>query len=516
MKMFLYRKENLLLKKLFSEKTKAEMTVFFCLISMLLASFFFALLEVTRYHGLAADAKMSSVLETENIAAEFDADLWQEYGLFFVDSSYGTGTQDLQRLYGRVLSMAEKNLNPQNARQMSLYKMRMTSCNALRYEVATDDGGNAFRKQAVEYEKRNAVSDIAQTIREKLTLSGNTASGEGYREEAVESGKAAIEQAKAEREQQKAQRTQNGEPQQPEESVPDIEFENPLELFSILKANAVLAMVLPQEKTSSAKSISLAESIERRTLQSGNEEEESDLSELDQLIFLGYLTDKYGNFTNKKENRCLDYELEYLIAGKESDAENLEAVVNRILLQRCATNLLYLHTDAEKCEIAYTIATVLAGVTANPAIIAAVKEGILAAWAYVESLQDVRTLLSGGRISLIKTSAQWKTDVLHPATSFSGEYGANSTSTGFSYEDYLLFQIALESRQTVNYRAMNLIEQNVSLQSGRVIRMDAMMQQIDMEYEYEANTLFSKLITIGEPKSSGYSFYEKQSMSYVS
>ena len=40
------------------------------------------------------------------------------------------------------------------------------------------------------------------------------------------------------------------------------------------------------------------------------------------------------------------------------------------------------------------------GASVNPAIIEAVKYGILAAWAYVESVLDIRALLDGDKIKI--------------------------------------------------------------------------------------------------------------------
>lgn len=502
-------------KNIFTGAVPAEMTVFLSMVLLLVMSLLFALLETARFYGLRADADMSSMLETDNIAAEYDSELWKEYGLFFMDASYGSGTIDFPKLYGRVYAMAEKNLNPSSSSGMHLYRMHMTNANAQFYELATDDGGSAFRAQAVAYQKRTAAAGIADTIREKLTLSGQTESDGAYDEAAVDGANEAIATAAAEREAAKKAAEENGETYV-EPQPPAIEFENPLDLFSTLKGNAVLGMVMPEGKTVSGKQITTEDCLQNRALQSGNYRQKNSVTKLDDLIFLSYLTDYYGNATDVNEQRSLDYELEYIIGGNKSDMENLEVVVNRLVLQRGAANLLYLHTDVGKCETALSIATALAGVSANPLLIAAVKEGILVSWAYVESLQDIRTLLSGGKVPLMKTSAEWKTDVLHPATSYA-QGGTNpQAERGFSYEDYLLVQIALLNDKTVNYRAMDLIEKNVASNSNdRVVHMDCMIQRMDLSYDYEAETIFSRFVSIGNGSVGSYEFTREQTLSYL-
>ncbi len=46
-----------------------------------------------------------------------------------------------------------------------------------------------------------------------------------------------------------------------------------------------------------------------------------------------------------------------------------------------------------------TIAAALAGFTGNPAIIKTVQIAVVGAWAYIESIQDIRALLMGGKKS---------------------------------------------------------------------------------------------------------------------
>ena len=48
------------------------------------------------------------------------------------------------------------------------------------------------------------------------------------------------------------------------------------------------------------------------------------------------------------------------------------------------------------------IATSLAGFSGNPAVVKIVQIGVVAAWAYVESILDLRTLLSGGKFHSLK------------------------------------------------------------------------------------------------------------------
>ena len=68
-----------------------------------------------------------------------------------------------------------------------------------------------------------------------------------------------------------------------------------------------------------------------------------------------------------------------------------------------------------------TIAAALAGFTGNPAIIKTVQIAVVGAWAYIESIQDIRALLMEGKIALVKSKEQWTTDLAHLLQSFQSQ-----------------------------------------------------------------------------------------------
>ena len=79
-------------------------------------------------------------------------------------------------------------------------------------------------------------------------------------------------------------------------------------------------------------------------------------------------------------------------------------------------------------------------------------QAILAAgWAYVESLSDVRCLLSGGEVPLVKDRASWRTQL--------GNLGIRDTCTGsagLNYEEYLRILFAMSSKEKTVMRALDV------------------------------------------------------------
>ena len=105
---------------------------------------------------------------------------------------------------------------------------------------------------------------------------------------------------------------------------------------------------------------------------------------------------KYFHFltdTTKKEG--IKYEIEYLIAGKDSEKENLGMVFWRMIALRFVTNAACVYQDPAKEKEAALLAASILGVTGFPPAVAVAKNLLLLALAYGESVIDVRNLADG-------------------------------------------------------------------------------------------------------------------------
>ena len=130
----------------------------------------------------------------------------------------------------------------------------------------------------------------------------------------------------------------------------------------------------------------------------------------DRVMVLEYIGKHFSDYTEPGKGD-LTYEMEYILCGKDTDKKNLESSIERLMRMREAANVAHIIADREKLNQTLMIATSLAGFSGNPAVVKIVQIGVVAAWAYVESILDLRTLLSGGKISLIKSVAEWTTDL---------------------------------------------------------------------------------------------------------
>ncbi|SFG34009.1 DUF5702 domain-containing protein [Oribacterium sp. WCC10] len=159
-------------------------------------------------------------------------------------------------------------------------------------------------------------------------------------------------------------------------------------------------------------------------------------------------------------------ELEYLLGGKESDYKNLSEFVTRLVTLREGLNLIYLYTDSAKRNEARAFVTSFLCVTANPALISVFTFFVLGIWALAQSIKDVKTLLSGGRVPVFHDSGTWSMDI-GGLLDFGQNRSIDADKTnkkGLSYRDYLrtfLLGAGMLDQPLINRRMLSRIEKNI-------------------------------------------------------
>ena len=182
----------------------------------------------------------------------------------------------------------------------------------------------------------------------------------------------------------------------------------------------------------------------------------------DALLMNEYLMTKFNSYTDyldedSNENDCLDYTLEYIIGGENSDKDNLEQVMLKLSGIRTGINLAYLITDQSKKAEAYSLAATALGFTGNMAIIKAGQYLVLSVWAYAEAVVDLRKLYSGEKIELVKTNDTWNLS-LENLLSMNFDVDNDNNKSGIDYEGYIRMLLVMESMENKNYRTMGAME----------------------------------------------------------
>ena len=126
------------------------------------------------------------------------------------------------------------------------------------------------------------------------------------------------------------------------------------------------------------------------------------------------------------------------------------------------------------------MAAVLAGVIAQPELQPLFETALILAWAYLESLYDVKTLLAGGRVELLKTEENWHyslTNIWNAQTET-----AKGEGTGLSYEDYLRIFLYVQPSELSTMRFMDLVEMDIRRTPGNsCFRIDGCIDRLEAE-----------------------------------
>lgn len=514
-------RQNLTIKT----RQNGSITLFLALVLTLIFSLFFSLLEAARVQALSQIAKRSLLLELESAFGEYQIGLWEDYRLLFLDGSNQTDHLDLALLEGRWMEQAALEQKGAGFFQMALKSLEITE-----YSLATDNEGAAFEKQACLAIQEQLAAGAVEALKQGFQKGEQMAEEGKELEQQWDSAKNAIEEAENFEEQTKEgeseiSSTEEGTsnvlekeeielPDKPQKELP----ENPVDAVDLLKKSAILTVVVENPSEISGKSISLQETLKHRRKAEGNMKS-PDRRGLEKLWFLQYLNQffacKTGAGKGGSLEHALEYELEYCVAGKASDRENLEKTVKELLLIREAGNFATIRQDKVKCALALEIATAAVGFTGIAPLIQAVQIGILLAWSYIESILDLRCLLSGGRIPLAKQVSEWKSDIsLGEEVLVEKKEKTDSQKEGLNYREYLQLLLLLVDEDTLVYRAMDVIEQNIRLQRPQ-FQFDHQFYGMQMEGLYASESLFLGLITVIKVRDGTYHFRESRSYSYL-
>ncbi len=138
------------------------------------------------------------------------------------------------------------------------------------------------------------------------------------------------------------------------------------------------------------------------------------------------------------------------------------------MLLRFVPNYVHLQGSSAKKAEAEALALTLCSLLAVPAVTEAAAQVILLAWAYGESLVDMRSLLKGGKVPLVKSEDSWQLSLSGLMKLGQGEdvNDGKDTGSGLPYKEYLRMLLFLEKEEDIGMRALDIIEQNLRLEHG--------------------------------------------------
>lgn len=488
-------------------RAKGVITVFFSLTSVLILSLICTTLESARVQGARAQAANIADMGNYSVFGEYEKKLLEKYEIFAVDGSYGTGDFSIERVNGRLRSYLQKNAAVAENGLVGLcfdpWNLKLDDSKIQEYALLSDQGGEVFYQQAVAYMKKTIVAagigKLFQYHHDAVTAKSKQ---EEYQRNKDSSDQDMKELEKQENEKKKAleEQKETGDTagaKQTEEMVPSENVSNPLKMIKKLIRKSILELVCPEADISDKK-VSGKELSSKRSNKKGNMKLESKYSGLtSDLLFREYLLDHFPNYLSKEKEGKLDYQIEYLIGGKKSDKDNLKSVVRQLLLLREGMNYMYCVRDSEMSAATESLAALLIGWTGIPPLVTVMKHALLLGWAYGESLMDVRILLSGGKVPLMKSPESWVVtlDNLGRLDELL-ENAGDSHKEGSSYLDYLRILLNLQSVSDQTKRSLDMVELNLQSIAGLSnFRVDHCVVGIREKTEWTIKPIFLRVST---------------------
>lgn len=445
---------------------KGYITVFLSLSLTLMLSLILTVIEGARISAIRMKFECVADIGMNSVLAEYHRELLEQYDLLFVDTSYGGSAASIGNTEEHLRAYMQKNILPQESTfgtARDFLDMTTDCVEITQYSIASDNDGAVLKRQITDYMADYPAGYLWEKLMENISqIDGSRMDSRDVTGER-ESYQARIEEIELPKE-------------EVEEGVfEEIPLDNPADIANGTRSIGVLNLVADDIGSISTVKVPLSQYISRRTPMRGSGvcEEAAELTgKPDEILFLAYLFEKYGYYGQEKENSLLRYQIEYLIAGKDTDWQNLEQVAKRLLRWREVSNVLYILSDTAKIAEAEAMALALTAVMMCPELAEPVKYTILYAWAYVESLQDVKTLLRGGRVPIFKTSADWKTGI-NSIKNVKESLSDGEEGRGLDYQEYLEIMLFLTGSRDRTFRAMDIMEMDIRRTPGNeAFRMD--------------------------------------------
>lgn len=164
-----------------------------------------------------------------------------------------------------------------------------------------------------------------------------------------------------------------------------------------------------------------------------------------------------------EENKPIQYEMEYLLHGADSDRKNLEDTVSQLFLARQGLNLIHILSDSSKRAEARRLAITIVGVSGIAPLVEITACFIMGVWAAGEAIMDLRTLFSGGKVPLWKNQDEWQLSLegLLAMGQSRGCPEGNGEQRGLVYDDYLKLLLFLLDNQDLQMRMLDVMEMNI-------------------------------------------------------
>ena len=472
--------------KISFRKAEGQITVFMALVFFLVVSLLMAQYRSAIFYVRRADAERAARLSAESFLAGYNRPLRDYYQILAVDGGFGQDIFQEEQLEAQLRHVFEKNM-----------KAGFGAGNSADYDIEEpvftlliDGDWDFFLREIMLSRIDVTVSDGIAYIMEQWKEKNDRAAGDLSRKRQEAAARAETENVPdggTGEAGQQGEAEQSGASEQPNSSPEPVT--DPRDFVAEIWNQGILTAACPENFALSDKQCPMTDvsfpeagqKIQRyidfkddASIQDlfegwdGILEPESGLQEIvsDGAVQL-YVMEVFDHAATTESRvgheRVLNYEVEYILAGNESDSENLETVLWKLLAFRCVMNLSHILMSGEKGIQVGQTAAMLSAALLLPQFTEVVAFLLKCAWAFAESLSDCRTLLKGGKVPLMKDDTTWYLTWEQMLRLDGHMLDGNSGTEGIDYQGYLQMFLLLMKRDTKYRRMTHLMEKNIRL-----------------------------------------------------
>lgn len=438
-------------------RTKGYLTVFLSLTITMIMSLILALYSGARIGAVKMKTECVADIAMNSVLAEYSRELYRQYGLLMVDTSYGTGSHSITNTEEHLRKYAQKNFEPSTVGRLTGTSTMMRAfCKDARItgsSFATDNDGAVLNRQILAYMSAEPAEGMLTDVDDNIGKLNGAGLDTTDVDEMARENQEEIDSLEL-----PTKINEDGEEE-------EVSLGNPADAVNSQRGIGVLSLAAGGIDISRA-AVDLSNYASNRTMNKGTGlRDYEEISASEKLLIDEYLCEKCGRYGGELKKSLLKYQLEYLIFGQNSDYRNLEKMAQTLFFWRQASNWMYMLGCSSKQSKADAVASALTAVLMAPEFKDPVKWSIIFAWVFAESVSDVNILLEGGRVPLFKSDSTWQLG-LGEMLLFRGNLGRKDCGEGLYYKDYLRMKLGMTDLKDKTKRLMDIIEMDVRRTAG--------------------------------------------------
>ena len=416
----------------YKNSLKGEISVFLSLMTVILISFILAILDSAVIKTYGNMKKVNAQAAVFSVFGEYEDELFNDYGIFAVDSSYGKDSINEKFIEDKLRYFGSGDMD---------HKIEGI-------QLITDENCASFRSQALKYISDSVFDD-------------NVSSFEGEKSKWQSILDNALKAFEKDGEYDSLLEDLKG--SYKEGSEVD---ENAFEILEDSKNSSLVKELLPDGTSVSKRKVNKEILASNRKLNTGRGvkfDTSKIYSPTADISFNEYVLYKFKNVTNadiQEEGDGLLYEVEYILNGKDSDMENLEDTVEKLIFLRIIPNYEHIKNSVSKNSEVEALSAALSVAIANPELKDVISGLLKWMWAYTESKCDVSALMAGLKVPEMKTDETWHSG-LYDCFTDNVTYNLSDCEKGLDYEGYLRVLLFAGKQEKITFHCIDMIELNI-------------------------------------------------------